>query len=105
MLSLTGDFAMTDRLLSKRDLKQIVLYSPQHIARLEKAGRFPKRVRLGPYAGSRVGWLEVGQSFLVRDELDALKASITIRGMNMKGGDRRYATRKVVKGLRIWRVK
>ena len=58
MFSLTGDTAMTDRLLSKRELKQIVLYSPQHIARLEKAGRFPRRVRLGPYTGSRVGWLE-----------------------------------------------
>lgn len=32
-----------------------VLYSPQHIARLEKAGQFPKRVRLGQ---CRVGWVE-----------------------------------------------
>jgi prophage regulatory protein len=31
------------------------LYSPQHIARLEKADQFPKRVQLGP---NRVGWLE-----------------------------------------------
>ena len=58
MFSLTGDTAMIDRLLSKKDLKQVVLYSPQHIARLEKAGQFPKRVRLGPHRGSRVGWLE-----------------------------------------------
>lgn len=43
------------RLLSKRQLKELVLYSPQHIARLEKAGQFPKRVQLGP---SRVGWVE-----------------------------------------------
>ena len=43
------------RTLSKKDLKQIVLYSPQHIARLEKAGLFPKRVHLGQ---NRVGWLE-----------------------------------------------
>ena len=49
---------MIDRLLSKRELKQVVLYSPQHIARLEKAGLFPRRVRLGPHRGSRVGWLE-----------------------------------------------
>ena len=47
-----------DRLLSKKDLKLLVLYSPQHIARLEKAGVFPKRVRLGPHRSSRVGWLE-----------------------------------------------
>ena len=43
------------RILSKRQLKELVLYSPQHIARLEKAGQFPKRVQLGP---SRVGWVE-----------------------------------------------
>ena len=43
------------KLLTKRQLKEIVLYSPQHIARLEKAGKFPKRVPLGP---NRVGWVE-----------------------------------------------
>lgn len=43
------------RMLSKRQLKELVLYSPQHIARLEAAGKFPKRVRLGE---SRVGWIE-----------------------------------------------
>ncbi|PUD98732.1 MAG: hypothetical protein C3L25_11550 [Candidatus Sedimenticola endophacoides] len=36
------------RLLSKRQLKEMVLYSPQHIARLEKTGKFPKRVQIGP---------------------------------------------------------
>lgn len=43
------------RILSKRALKELVLYSPQHVARLEKAGLFPKRVQLGP---NRVGWVE-----------------------------------------------
>jgi len=43
------------RILSKKALKELVLYSPQHIARLEKAGLFPKRVQLGP---NRVGWVE-----------------------------------------------
>lgn len=43
------------RLLSKRQLKEMVLYSPQHIARLEKAGTFQKRVQIGP---NRVGWVE-----------------------------------------------
>lgn len=43
------------RILSKRQLKELVLYSPQHVARLEKAGKFPKRVQLGP---NRVGWVE-----------------------------------------------
>jgi prophage regulatory protein len=43
------------RLLSKRQVREIVLYSPQHISRLEQAGKFPKRVQLGP---ARVGWVE-----------------------------------------------
>jgi prophage regulatory protein len=43
------------RILSKRQLKEMVLYSPHHIARLEAADKFPKRVRLGP---NRVGWVE-----------------------------------------------
>jgi prophage regulatory protein len=53
LLSNDGDFVM--RILSKRQVKELVLYSPQHIARLEKAGQFPKRVQLGP---NRVGWVE-----------------------------------------------
>ena len=43
------------RMLSKRQVRELVLYSPAHISRLETAGKFPKRVRLGP---SRVGWIE-----------------------------------------------
>ena len=38
------------RILSKRQVKELVLYSPQHVARLEAAGQFPKRV---PLAGCR----------------------------------------------------
>ena len=53
MLFNQGELAM--RILSKRQVQELVLYSPQHIARLEKAGQFPKRVQLGP---NRVGWVE-----------------------------------------------
>lgn len=42
------------KMLSKRQVKELVLYSPQHIARLEAAGQFPKRVQLG---ANRVGWV------------------------------------------------
>jgi prophage regulatory protein len=41
---------------SKKDLRGIVLLSPTQIDRLESDGKFPKRVRLGPYRTSRVGW-------------------------------------------------
>ena len=58
------------RILSKRDLKELVLYSPQHVARLEKAGKFPKRVQLGP---NRVGWVE-------SEVLDWLTERLELRG-------------------------
>jgi prophage regulatory protein len=43
-----------DRLIDKRELRRRVIYSPQQIDRLEKAGLFPLRVKIGP---GRVGWL------------------------------------------------
>jgi prophage regulatory protein len=43
------------RLLSKKAVREKVLYSPAHIARLEAVGKFPKRVQLGP---ARVGWVD-----------------------------------------------
>ena len=48
---------MVDRLVGKKEPRTIVLYSGAHIARLEAAGRFPKRVRLGNGPRCRVGWL------------------------------------------------
>ncbi len=59
------------RLLSKRAVRELVLYSPQHIDRLEKAGGFPKRVRLG---NNRVGWIE-------EEVLDWLQQRIDARDM------------------------
>jgi len=43
------------KLVSKKELKTVhgIPYSPVHIARLEKAGQFPKRVILG---ACRVAW-------------------------------------------------
>jgi prophage regulatory protein len=47
---------MTQKLVSKKELKSVygVPYSFQHIARLEAAGQFPTRIRLG---ACRVAWL------------------------------------------------
>lgn len=65
MLFIHGEFVM--RILSKRQLKELVLYSPQHVARLEKAGSFPKRVPLGP---NRVGWVEAEVLAWLQERLD-----------------------------------
>jgi prophage regulatory protein len=46
----------TKQVVSKKELKTVcgIPYSPQHIARLEAAGKFPKRIQLGQ---NRVAWL------------------------------------------------
>jgi prophage regulatory protein len=48
---------MKMKLVTKKELRTLlgVPYSPQHIARLEAAGRFPKRIKLGE---NRVAWLQ-----------------------------------------------
>jgi prophage regulatory protein len=47
---------MTQKLVSKKELKIVfgVPYSFAHIARLEAAGEFPNRIKLG---ACRVAWL------------------------------------------------
>ena len=46
------------RLLSKKQVRELVLYSYAHIDRLEKVGLFPQRVRLSPHRTGRVGYVE-----------------------------------------------
>ena len=47
---------MTQKLVSKKELKSVygIPYSFVHIARLERAGAFPQRIKLGQ---CRVAWL------------------------------------------------
>lgn len=47
---------MTRKLVCKKELRTIygIPYCPAHIARLEAAGEFPKRVKLG---ACRVAWV------------------------------------------------
>jgi prophage regulatory protein len=42
------------RIIGWKELRRMQPYSRQHIARLEKADLFPKRVQLGQ---NRVGWV------------------------------------------------
>lgn len=57
------------RFIKKKAVCQIVSYSPAHIARLEKEGKFPKRVQLGQ---ARVAWVE-------QEVLDWMKAKADAR--------------------------
>jgi len=51
---------MNSTLILTNELIKIIPYGMQHIKRLEDAGKFPKRVKLG---ANRVAW--------VRDEVEA----------------------------------
>ena len=42
-----------DRIIDAKERRKMVPYSEMHIYRLERAGQFPKRIKLGP---NRVGW-------------------------------------------------
>jgi len=48
---------MTQKLVSKKELKSVfgVPYSFAHIARLEAAGQFPRRVQIAP---GTIGWVK-----------------------------------------------
>ena len=48
----------TKRFLSKAEVRDKVKLSYAEIARREKAGKFPRRLRLGHYQSSRAVWLE-----------------------------------------------
>lgn len=46
---------MSKRIIRKSQLREITGFSPRHIDRLEKAGKFPQRLQLGIKS---VGWYE-----------------------------------------------
>ena len=45
--------SLLPRIVTKKELRLLVPYTPQHILRLEKRGLFPRRIQIGP---RRVGW-------------------------------------------------
>jgi len=61
------------KLLTKRQVKELVLYSFAHIDRLEAEGLFPKRVKLSTHRTGRVGWLENEVQDWLQKRIDARK--------------------------------
>jgi prophage regulatory protein len=57
------------KFLSKKQVKELVLYSFAHTARLEEAGKFPRRIRLGQ---ARVAYVE-------QEVLDWMQARLSER--------------------------
>jgi|SRR5258708_6601752 prophage regulatory protein len=52
----TINIANVDRIIRWKELSQLIPYSAMHIRRLEKLGRFPKRIKLGVGKRAAVGW-------------------------------------------------
>lgn len=48
----------TQRLISMKVVEQLTSFSRTEIGRLEKAGKFPKRVRLSNHPRGRVAYVE-----------------------------------------------
>lgn len=65
-----------NRLVSKKELRTVcgIPYTPQHIGRLEAAGKFPKRIKLGP---NRVAWVLSEVNAWVNERIDKRDASVT----------------------------
>jgi prophage regulatory protein len=56
------------RIITQKELSIRVPYSPVQIWRLEKAGTFPRRIRLGT---NRVGWVEAEVEEWLRERIAA----------------------------------
>lgn len=56
------------RIITQTELRKRVPFSPVHLWRLEKAGTFPRRVKLGV---SRIGWVEAEVEEWLRERIAA----------------------------------
>ncbi len=69
----------------------------------------PKTATTISRAAATMAVLEAGDSFLVTESMEAIKAEKSMRDMNGTGrrqrNGRRYVSRRLPKGLRIWRVR
>jgi prophage regulatory protein len=63
------------KLLSLKQVRERVLYSPAHLARLEADGKFPKRVKLSKHRTGRVGWVEEEIEAYLQERMEARSSS------------------------------
>lgn len=64
----TPEVRATDRLINAKRLKHRVLFSLQHIYRLEERGAFPRRIHLGK---ARVAWSSAEVTAWMQAKIDA----------------------------------
>ena len=74
------DHTSLEKFIMLPQVREIVPYSASHLWRLERAGQFPKRVRLG---GNRVAWLQSEVSAWVESKL-ASRSNSTQHGASQQ---------------------
>ncbi len=67
---------MNIRILRQRQVIEKVGYSPMHLWRLEKADRFPRRVKLGP---NSVGWVSTEIDAWIKGRIEERDAALATR--------------------------
>jgi prophage regulatory protein len=63
-------------IMTSNEITDSIPYSPNHIRRLENAGNFPKRVRIG---GNRVAWLRHEVEDWLRQRVNERDAAVHLK--------------------------
>lgn len=87
-----------DRLVNAKELKHRVVFSQQHIYRLEDRGEFPKRVHLGK---ARIGWREIEIIAWMQAKIDARTGSCT-EANAVLGPNDRFVSKKELRSLVLY---
>ena len=77
------DHTSLEKFIMLPQVREIVPYSASHLWRLERAGQFPKRVRLG---GNRVAWVQSEVSAWVESKLASRSDSTQHGALQQKPG-------------------
>ena len=77
------------RILRQRQVTEKVGYSPMHLWRLEKAGRFPRRLKLGP---NSVGWVAEEIEEWIAARIAERDARVTL---HVGSGDKHHPEREL----------
>lgn len=87
-----------DRLINAKELKHRVVFSQQHIYRLEDRGEFPKRVHLGK---ARIGWREIEIIAWMQAKIDARNLGGT-GATPVIGPNDRFVSKKELRSLVLY---
>lgn len=92
--------ASLDKLINAKTLRHKVLFSMQHIYRLEAAGQFPARVHIGP---ARVGWPLSDVTAWMQEKLEARgPCPFNPDSSALISSDDRFVGKKELKGLALY---